>query len=794
MVLLPHWLLTGCVDMPKLSFNTPPSAPEVAISPTEPTTQDSLTYTVLTESVDPEGEDVSYRYQWYRNDDAITVGEIVPSSTLARGDIWRVEVSGSDGELVGAPGVSEVTIGNIDPVLTEVHILPEAPMSADDLSVSADGSDADHDTLTYSYRWTRDGVAAPEFDDAPGIPAATTQNDEVWEVAVTANDGLGLSATVTDAARIGDTAPTLGAILLSPDTPRTDSSLALTITGLADADGDPVTALIDWMRDGVVVATDEQTTIAYYPLDLSKGEVIQAAVRPFDGYAEGTELLSNAVTVINDPPVLDGVTLTPDPGYETSTLQCTPGTATDLDADSLNFTYRWVVDGRSSRGSDTLDGADFDRGDDVYCAVTPDDGDEEGPEVVSNTITIENSAPSISAVSMNPDPPTKATGSSAVVSGWSDPDGDAQTLSYGWYVNGTARSASASISGSALTRGDEVVLTVIPSDGTTSGVAMSAGPVTVANSPPTISSVSVTPSSAYTDDTLSVSIAGFSDADGDPETEGYQWYKNRVAIGGATTTSLAGDNFTRGDQVYCAVTPNDGLEDGATVNSNLVTILNSSPSLSAGVVTSGPYTECDEIQLGAVGTDDDGDALSYTWTLTSQPAASMKDSDDITSPTDAEPTFIVDAEGTFRFQAAVEDGYGTDYQSFEVSVEPRATNTDPAADAGSDQTVDLEATCSYSSGYGVACDRCPTTNFTLDGSGTSDAEGDSLEYEWTLSGSPNGTLLDGDTDAPTVTVSGVVPSYGFTTTVTITATMLVGDCAGGADTDEMTITYTCTGI
>ena len=791
---MPFLLLVGaCVEMPKLSFNEPPSAPEVAIMPAAPTTADTLSFVILTEAVDPEGTEVYYGLQWYRNDTAAAFGETVPAASLARGDVWRVEVVASDGDLNGLPGTAEVTVGNINPVLTDVRISPEAPLSADDLNVEVEASDPDGDTLTYRYRWTRDGNPLAEYDDVPTIPAADTVNGEVWGVAVTADDGGGLSETMIDDARIGDTAPTLGSVVLSPSSPRTDGGITATLTGLADADGDAVTVHLDWIRDGVVVASDDQAAIAYYPLDLTKGEVIQVSARAFDGYAEGAEVLSNAVTVVNDPPEILTASLTPDPGYETSTLMCTPGAATDLDGDALTYTYRWVVDGASQTGGSTLDGADFTRGDPVYCAVTPDDGEEEGFEVLSNTISIENSAPTITSVRMSPDPPTRGTGSSAVVSGASDPDGDSPTLSYGWYVNGTARSASVSISGTALTRGDEVLLTVIPSDGTTSGASVSAGPATVANSPPTLSSMSIAPTTVYTDGTLTATAAGFSDADDDPEGLGYQWYKNRIAISGATTDTLTGAEFDRGDQLYCAATPNDGYEDGAVANSNIVTVLNTNPSLAAGVVTAGPYETCDQIQLSAVATDSDSDSVTYAWTLTSQPAASMKDDADIDAATDAEPMFVVDATGTFRFQAAATDGYGTDYQSFDVEVEARATNTDPVARAGSDQSSDVATTCEYSSSYGITCDSCAAVNFSLDATGTTDANGDVLEYEWTVDSDPRVTITDDDTATPTVTVSGVIPSYGFTTTITVTASVLAGDCAEGGDTDDLTLTYTCTG-
>ncbi|MDP2314026.1 MAG: hypothetical protein Q8P41_14070 [Pseudomonadota bacterium] len=148
-------------------------------------------------------------------------------------------------------------------------------------------------------------------------------------------------------------------------------------------------------------------------------------------------------------------------------------------------------------------------------------------------------------------------------------------------------------------RDDDVQVTVTPSDSTGSGSAMTSSAVTIQNALPSVSSVYVTPSTAYTDDLLTVAASGWSDADGDSAGYHYQWYKNSAAVTGATGLTLADSYFVKTDRIYCAVTPDDGHDVGTVRNSPVVTIQNSYPDTIADIATGLTATECDTIELDA---------------------------------------------------------------------------------------------------------------------------------------------------------------------------------------------------
>ena len=100
-----------------------------------------------------------------------------------------------------------------------------------------------------------------------------------------------------------------------------------------------------------------------------------------------------------------------------------------------------------------------------------------------------------------------------------------------------------------------------------------------------------------------------------------------------------------------------------------------------------------------------------------------------------------------------------------ITVQEEQTNTQPAADAGDDQTVD------------------EGTDVTLDASSSSDDDGDDLSYSWTQAGDGPAVQLSDDTAAqPTFTA----PTVDSETTLAFEVS--VSDGNGGSATDTVSVT------
>jgi hypothetical protein len=122
------------------------------------------------------------------------------------------------------------------------------------------------------------------------------------------------------------------------------------------------------------------------------------------------------------------------------------------------------------------------------------------------------------------------------------------------------------------------------------------------------------------------------------------------------------------------------------------------------------------VQLdGSQSYDPDGDSISYRWTFVSQPPGSASR---LIGANSASPSFVADQHGDYTVQLVVSDPW---LDSTPCNVAVTFNNVKPVADAESSKS-------------GVVDDPV-----TLDGTGSSDANGDTLTYLWSLASVPPGS-------------------------------------------------------
>jgi hypothetical protein len=552
-------LTTACGDFA-------PGPAVISLSPSAPRTDDDIVVTITEEAFDPEGAPLSYRYRWYRDGEAVpeVSGATLPAMMTAKHELWRVEVVANDGKADGPAMGAEITIENTPPTVS-LTIEPSEPLSSEDIVATATVTDPDGDTVDLDWSWTRDSQPTGHSGDT--VPSADTSRWQTWEVTAVPSDGDEQGEAATASVEVRNSPPALASVSLSPSEAYEDSVLRAEAS-YADADYDGVTLHYAWYVDDTLRMEGSASTLggAYF----DKNQDVFVVVTPSDGHDDGEPGTSDVVTILNSPPTASGVSISPAELYESSVATCSVDDLDDPDGDDITASYDWYVDGAWVSSAASVDGSLFSRGDQLICAASVNDGEEDGPSASSSPVTVLNSAPSISSVTLSPTVPREGDTITASIMGGSDDDGDSISYRYTWWINGVSRATSASLSSASFQKHDTVQLEVTPSDGIDDGGAVRSATLTVANSAPTFTDLALSPEDASLGGTLTALPTGWYDADGDPESYRYEWTVDGVVEGSAGTLDLS--PFGLGAEVQVEVIAHDGEDAGTVMTSDPLVI------------------------------------------------------------------------------------------------------------------------------------------------------------------------------------------------------------------------------
>lgn len=508
---------------------------------------------------DLDGLPEEYSYQWFRN--GMPIADATGDSyTLTQDDVgYKITVSVTyiDGqgteETVASDEIGPVANINDDPIGT-IAIIGDATQN-ETLSVDLDFEDADGVPAQLHYQWYRGGQA---IDGATDATYTLTQKDvgRFIYVRVTYTDLQGTQESL-DSAPIGPVA--------NVNDPPTDAPV---INGLAvqgqrlqanpsfsDGDGLNGGFVYHWYRDGVAIEGANQDFYILTQADVGS----RISVTVFYTDAQGTdEFISSdptdVVENINDAPtgnlLIEGVV------REGRTLTI-ENTLNDLDGNPASFNYQWLRDGVAIAGAtgDTYTLTQDDVGSKITVVATYVDG--------GNTTETIESAPvgPVIPIDQAPTGGLAIAGSAtqgqtlSVQNTINDPDGNPTSFTYQWYRDGVAISGATS-ENYTLTQADVgSIITVATTyvdgyDNEKIVFSTATGPVANVNDAPT---GSVLISGELEVGGLLTATADIEDMDGLPATLNYQWYRNGVAIDGATAATYQITAEDLGTRLYVQV-------------------------------------------------------------------------------------------------------------------------------------------------------------------------------------------------------------------------------------------------
>ncbi|TVQ92216.1 MAG: hypothetical protein EA397_07610 [Deltaproteobacteria bacterium] len=622
------------------SVNTPPRIDAASISPSADVLADTTLRCNTSGWSDPdqvvaEGIDLErYRYRWRINGSSAGTSQTLTSG-IRRDDVVTCTATPFDDEVDGEPRTStEVTVGNSVPTLGSVSLSSTSPRTTEVLvATPVDAHDPDGDPITFSYEWNVNGSpegGGPSLDLSAYSPGA-----QVF-VTVTPSDDAGGTGEPVESAlvTIQNSPPRILSIDLSPDSPLTLDPIVATVEA-DDPDGGTPSLSYAWSVNGSPAGGNSPTLPAN---QTRKGDTVTVTVTATDD-DEGTDSQTSATLEVgNTLPVISGVTLNPD-SFDTteSNLTCEVASWDDPDVDDIReYRFVWTVGDEplpeviTTDPSDSLDPGFFVRGNEVFCSVTPFDGDDVGATVSSEPSIVENYVPELESVSIDPPTANSTTTLSAVIDGLFDADeadGDPLTVNYVWRdLTSDVVLSTASTVSSGLVAGHTVQVEVFASDGIAQSPTQTAS-VTIQNSPPVFSDVFIGPVSPQALDTL-VSNVTASDPDGESFSLSYEWQVNGGS-GWQTVTGQTGSTLTnpaapaepyfrRSQDIRVRVTGTSS-PSGATSEqfSNVVQAINTPPTLgsarvrpSGGAGVNGTFT-CEAVS--PFDADDDPVIMEYRW-------------------------------------------------------------------------------------------------------------------------------------------------------------------------------------
>jgi len=235
-------------------------------------------------------------------------------------------------------------------VVDTATVNPVSPTTGQTLTASYTAHDADGDSLTPSYQWTKNGSDIAGATTLTLDLSVSGNGDRGDSVAfrVTASDGTHTTTAQSRPIVVTDSAPVVDSVTVTPSSARTSDLLRVSSTG-HDADGgDAVTFGYQWTRNGVDIAGATGSS-----LDLSvagngdRGDSVAVRVAASDGTLTSVPMSSAPVVIADTAPVATVAFNTTAP--TTQTVLVATATASDADGEALTFTYVWKVNGVTRR-------------------------------------------------------------------------------------------------------------------------------------------------------------------------------------------------------------------------------------------------------------------------------------------------------------------------------------------------------------------------------------------------------------------------------------------------------------
>ena len=385
---------------------------------------------------------------------------------------------------------------NNPPNATNVRYVPSTPTKETGLGVEYDYNDDDGDSEQgTTIRWFRDGLQIAQIDDMKTVPDIWISKGQEWRVEVTPSDNEDQGETVSlSPIIIENTVPIARNLEINPESPTDIDDINLNYDYF-DLDGDnEQDSQIRWYLDGVRIS-DLDDTLTVTSLMIRSGDEWEARVTPFDGTSYGLTKSTGLIVIgsSNSPPTANAYISQGSNAYTDDALQVIVGWF-DSDGDNLAGTeIRWFRDGYQVSAFNDLNWVTSEataKNQVWYASVRVSDSLVWSEWVDADSITILNSPPEVTSITMLPEGNLTANQDLTVIWEQSDLDGDSESGSeIYWMINGEREpefDGLLTIPSESVYRDQHWSVQVIPRDGEDLGSSMTTPSRVIMNGAPEI--------------------------------------------------------------------------------------------------------------------------------------------------------------------------------------------------------------------------------------------------------------------------------------------------------------------
>ena len=625
-------------------------------------------------------------------------------------------------------------------------------------SVTLNGSASfDPDGTISTYAWTKlSGPSQGSITNAANTSTTATnlvQGTYIFKLTVKDNSSATASDSITV---IVNAAPN--------QTPVADAGANQTITlpvnsatlnGSASFDPDGTISSYAWIKSSgpsqgsITNAANTSTTAT----NLVQGTYVFKLTVKDNGNATASDSITVTVNAApNQSPVADAGT------NQTITLPVNSVTlngSASFDPDGTISSYAWIKSSGPSQGSITnaantsTTATNLVQGTYIFKLTVKDNSNATASDSITITVNAATNQSPVADAGANKTIILPTNSVTLDGSASSDPDGTIST--YTWTKSSGPSQASITNAANTSTTATNLVqgiyvfkLTVKDNSNATASDSITVTVSAAPNQPP------VADAGANQTITLpvnSVTLNGSASFDPDGTIAAYAWSK--TAGGVATISNASGSvtiagNLQAGQYTFeLTVTDNSGSFSRKTVRVTVLNAADQTPVADAGASQTITLPANSTTLNGSGSLDPDGSISSYAWSKISGPAQGniISSNQSITAVNNL-------AQGVYSFRLTVTDNNGVSAtDSVKVTVNA-AANQSPVANAGTNKNITL-----------------PVNTVSIDGSGSSDADGIIVSYKWIKISGGAATIAD---DAVSKTnVSGLVGGqYTFELTVT----------------------------